>query len=93
MFGTLTTAYLFLGGAGAGALALASLVDLVWLKQPFGVMARVSLDEALPAERLVAFTLLAGFAAVVACCVSCLTSVASTVSMCCWRTPRPRSSR
>lgn len=66
MFGTLTTAYLFLGGAGAGTLALVSLVDLVWMKQPFGVTARVSLDEALPAERLMAFTLLAGFVAVVA---------------------------
>ncbi len=65
MFGILTTAYLFLGGAGAGAVMLAALADLVWVREPFGSRARVSLDEAQPAERMVALGLLAGLLALV----------------------------
>ena len=64
MFGILVVAYLFLGGAGAGAIVLACLVDLAWVREPFGMRARASLDEARPSERIVAFGLLVGLAAV-----------------------------
>ncbi len=64
MFGILVVAYLFLGGAGAGAIVLACLVDLAWVREPFGMRARSSLDEARPSERIVAFGLLVGLAAV-----------------------------
>ena len=64
MFGILVVAYLFLGGAGAGAIVLACLVDLAWVREPFGMRARPSLDEARPSERIVAFGLLVGLAAV-----------------------------
>lgn len=63
MFGMQVVCYLFLGGAGAAAIALAALVDLIWLKEPFGAASRASVDEAGPAERVAAFGLLAGFAA------------------------------
>ncbi len=36
MFGELAIAYLFLGGAGAGCLAVCSLVDLFVVREPFG---------------------------------------------------------
>ncbi|WP_162610863.1 NrfD/PsrC family molybdoenzyme membrane anchor subunit [Gordonibacter sp. An230] len=64
MFGILVVAYLFLGGTGAGSVAIASFVDLVWVREPFGVRAHATLDEARSSERVVAFGLLAGFAAV-----------------------------
>lgn len=63
MFGELAVCYLFLGGAGAAAIAGASLVDLLRVKEPFGAGAHASLDEASPAERVVAFGLLTGCAA------------------------------
>lgn len=65
MFGELAVGYLFLGGAGAGAIALCSLVDLAWVHAPFGTSTRVSADEATPIERALAFGLLAGFAVLV----------------------------
>lgn len=65
MFGELVVGYLFLGGAGAGALAMSSLLDLVWVRAPFGTTARVSVDEASPTERTISFGLLAGLAALV----------------------------
>lgn len=65
MFGILAVAYLFLGGAGAGAIVIASLADLLWVRQPFGSSSHVSLDEAAPRERILALSLLAGFAALV----------------------------
>ncbi|WP_080799148.1 NrfD/PsrC family molybdoenzyme membrane anchor subunit [Arabiibacter massiliensis] len=65
MLGELAVGYLFLGGAGAGAIALCSLVDLAWVRASFGTSARVSVDEAPPTERALAFGLLAGFAALV----------------------------
>lgn len=65
MFGELAVCYLFLGGAGAAAIAGASLVDLLRVKEPFGPASHASLDEASPVERVVAFGLLAGCAALV----------------------------
>lgn len=65
MFGELVVGYLFLGGAGAGALAMSSLFDLAWVRTPFGTTARVSVDEASPAERTISFGVLAGLAALV----------------------------
>lgn len=65
MFGTLAVAYLFLGGSGAGAIVAASFVDLFRVRERFGVSSRVSIDEASPLERVEAFSLLVGFAALV----------------------------
>lgn len=63
MFSVLAVGYLFLGGAGAGSIVVASILDLAWVKAPFGAASRTSLDEATPSERVVAFGMLAGFAA------------------------------
>ena len=63
MLGTLAVGYLVLGGAGAGAIVVASVLDLALVRAPFGTDARVSVDEAPPCERVAAFALLAGFAA------------------------------
>lgn len=63
MFGTLAVVYLFLGGAGAGAIALCSLVDLVWVKQPFGTAAYVPGPSIDPRGRIVDFGFLVGFLA------------------------------
>ena len=63
VLGTLAVGYLFLGGAGAGAIVVASVLDLALVRAPFGTDARVSVDEAPPCERVAAFALLAGFAA------------------------------
>lgn len=63
MLGELAVGYLFFGGTGAGAIAVASVLDLALVRAPFGTDARVSADEAPPCERVVAFALLAGFAA------------------------------
>ena len=41
MFSVLAVGYLFLGGAGAGAIAVASILDLVWVKAPFGHTSRI----------------------------------------------------
>lgn len=63
MFSVLAVGYLFLGGAGAGAIAVASVLDLAWVKAPFGAASRISIGEATPLERVAAFGMLAGFAA------------------------------
>ena len=73
VLGTLAVGYLFLGGAGAGAIVVASGLDLALVRAPFGTDARVSVDEAPPCERVAAFALLAGFAAL-ALGVLCLLS-------------------
>ena len=65
MLGELAVAYLFLGGAGAGAVTVASALDLAWVRTPFGPDARVSIEEAPPVERAVSFGLLVGLAALV----------------------------
>ncbi len=72
MLGDLAIAYLFLGGAGAGALMACCLTDLLWLKEPFG---RERVPRGLsrwPVERLVGLSMLAGLLMVVAGAV-CLT--------------------
>ncbi len=63
MFSVLAVGYLFLGGAGAGAIAVASILDLVWVKAPFGHASRIGIGEATPLERAVAVGMLAGFGA------------------------------
>lgn len=60
MFGELAVAYLFLGGAGAGALVVSGAVDLLWVRTPFGEASRVGVFEAPPAERAVSLSQLAG---------------------------------
>lgn len=62
MFGELAVGYLFLGGAGAGSIAIASALDLACVRTPFGERARVCVDEAAPAERAVSFGMLVGLA-------------------------------
>ena len=64
MFGALAVAYLFLGGAGAGAVLVACLVDLLRVRAPFGPDARLGTHEMPPEERAVAATMLAGLLAV-----------------------------
>ena len=63
MFSVLAVGYLFLGGAGAGAIAVASILDLAWVKAPFGHASRIGIGEATPLERTVAVGMLAGFGA------------------------------
>lgn len=63
MFGTLAVFYLFLGGAGAGALAICSLLDLVLVRQPFGTSAYVPGPSIDPRGRIVDYGFLAGFLA------------------------------
>ncbi|MFQ9181128.1 MAG: NrfD/PsrC family molybdoenzyme membrane anchor subunit, partial [Eggerthella lenta] len=63
MFSVLAVGYLFLGGAGAGAIAVASILDLAWVRAPFGHASRIGIGEATPLERTVAVGMLAGFAA------------------------------
>ena len=48
VLGELAVGYLFLGGTGAGAIAVASVLDLALVRAPFGTDARVSADEAPP---------------------------------------------
>ena len=72
MLGDLAIAYLFLGGAGAGALVVCCLTDLLWLKEPFG-RERVSRGlSRWPVERLVGLSTLAGLLMVIGGAV-CLT--------------------
>ena len=51
MLGELAVLYLFLGGAGAGCVAACSLVDLLWLREPFGATAVYGPDPATEKER------------------------------------------
>ena len=63
MLGELAVLYLFLGGAGAGCVAACSLVDLLWLREPFGATAVYGPDPAVdPARRAVALGLPWGLA-------------------------------
>lgn len=61
MFGPLTVAYLFLGGAGAGAVVAATVLDLAVARTPFGPLSAPSLDYASPTQRGIAFSLVTGF--------------------------------
>lgn len=71
MLGELAIAYLFLGGAGAGALLVCALVDLLWLHEPFGIERAARGLSHWPVERLLGLALLAGWL-MVACGVVCL---------------------
>lgn len=66
MFGTLAICYLFLGGVGAGALAVCSVIDLAWVRQPFGCAAYEQGPHVEPAARVIDFGFAAGLALVVA---------------------------
>lgn len=63
MFSELAVGYLFLGGAGAGVVAVASIADLARVKAPFGASSRMSVGEAPSVERMISFGMLAGYAA------------------------------
>ncbi len=65
MFGAFVVLYLFCGGTGAGALAVCSLVDLVWAKQPFGIAAYAQGPSTQPEARVVDFSFAAGLAVLV----------------------------
>ena len=71
MLGELAIAYLFLGGAGAGALVVCTLVDLLWLKEPFGPDRAARGLSRWPVERLMGLAFLTGWL-MVACGVVCL---------------------
>lgn len=65
MLGELSVLYLFLGGTGAGCLAVCSLADLLWLREPFG---RASCEDgaaSVPERRVLALGFLSGTALVV----------------------------
>lgn len=59
VFGELVIAYLFLAGAGAGGVAAASLVDLLAVREPFGLAGTVDFSEKQPAARLLALVFVA----------------------------------
>lgn len=61
MLGTLAVFYLFLGGAGAGVLSLCSLIDLAWLRQPFGSSSYNQGPSISPVSRIVDCGFLGGF--------------------------------
>lgn len=63
MFGELIVAYLFLAGAGAGGVAVASLADLLLVREPFGANVPPDFAEKRPVERLVAGVLALSFGA------------------------------
>ncbi len=66
MFGELVILYLFLGGTGAGAIAVASLADLLSVREPFGTSAYVQGPAVDPCARLVDFGFAAGFVLLIA---------------------------
>lgn len=66
MFGTLAICYLFFGGVGAGTLFVTSLVDLVWVREPFGCQVDGPSSQAVePVRRLLSVAVLVGFCGVV----------------------------
>lgn len=72
MFGPLAVAYLFLGGAGAGAVIVATALDLAVAHTPFGQLSVPSFDCKTAMQRGIAFSLVAGFVMLLAAVV-CLT--------------------
>ena len=65
VFEILAICYLFFGGVGAGVIIVASFIDLMWVKEPFGVLAVLPSAQAIePCYRLQAFTFLTGLCAV-----------------------------
>ena len=65
MFGTFAVLYLFCGGTGAGAIAVCSLADLAWVRQPFGTGAYTQGPSVRPEARIVDFGFAAGLALLV----------------------------
>lgn len=72
MFGAFAVFYLFLGGAGAGAIAVCSLADLLSVRQPFGTAAYTPGPSVKPVGRILDFGFLAGFVALAVGIVSLL---------------------
>lgn len=66
MFGELAVAYLFLGGAGAGCVLVASLLDLVVVREPFGTAEYAPGPAVRPAAHAVDVAFAVGFVAVAA---------------------------
>lgn len=72
MFGAFAVFYLFLGGAGAGAIATCSLIDLLVAKQPFGTHEYGPGPSVRPLGRIVDYGFLVGLAALAVGIVSLL---------------------
>ncbi len=66
MFGDLVVLYLFLGGIGAGAVAVSSLSDLLAVRQPFGTSEYAQGPSVEPRARLVDYGFVTGFVALFA---------------------------
>ena len=49
MLSNLVIAYLFCGGAGAGAIAVTALLDLAWVRTPFGRLSRAGFPRSVSA--------------------------------------------
>lgn len=60
MLGELAVFYLFLGGAGAGALVVGALLDIALVKEPFGKAFHEAGPSSNPLSRIVSYGLLAG---------------------------------
>ena len=71
MLSALSTAYLFLGGTGAGALFVACVLDVAWAREPFGAEAASVFSCASAQQRALALTFACGLASLVAGC-ACL---------------------
>ena len=65
MFSILAVTYLFLGGAGAGCVAVCALLDLLWVKEPFGPFSASSIDAQTPIRRLASIGFATGFGVLV----------------------------
>ena len=60
MIGELAVFYLFLGGVGAGTVAVCSLADLLWVRRPFGSTALVHKPSVAAEARTLDYGFLAG---------------------------------
>lgn len=73
MLGSLTIAYLFFGGTGAGAIAAACLLDVFWVHDVFGPRIAVAPFEASAGSRVLTWAFIVGLACLAAGC-ACLLS-------------------
>ena len=79
VFGGLTIFYLFLGGAGAGAVTVCCVADLLFVRQPFGFAAGyVAGPSASPHVRMIDCSFAMGFALLVAGIVCLLADLGRT---------------
>lgn len=60
MLSSLSIAYLFLGGTGAGSVLVACLLDMLWAHEPFGAAAPCSFGISSLQHRAIAFTFAVG---------------------------------